>query len=78
MISEACYLGKPVEIWPLPFSHKRFDRFFNQITEGHHAVMAEDPYPPSFKALRERDRVLPMVIQGLNDLALMQNELVKK
>ncbi|MES2252204.1 MAG: ELM1/GtrOC1 family putative glycosyltransferase [Pseudomonadota bacterium] len=65
MISEACYMGKPVEIWPLPVKNKRFHRFYNEIIKNQHAVFANTSWPAKFAPLRERDRVLPLVINLL-------------
>jgi len=65
MISEACYMGKAVEIWPLPIKNKRFHRFYDEIIKNKHAVFANTLWPETFVPLRERDRVLPLVISLL-------------
>lgn len=65
MISEACYLGKPVEIWKLPIQNNRFLHFYNAITKNKHAIFAGDNRPTTFKPLRELERVLPLVTQKL-------------
>jgi mitochondrial fission protein ELM1 len=65
MISEACYLGKPVEIWKLPIKNERFLRFYDAITKNRHAAFANDAWPATFKPLRELERVLPLIIQKI-------------
>jgi mitochondrial fission protein ELM1 len=66
MISEACYFGKPVEIWNVPFQHPRFHRFIHTLITHQHAVYAKSPWPKMFIPLRERDRVIPLIIQHLD------------
>ncbi|MDP4725037.1 MAG: mitochondrial fission ELM1 family protein [Alphaproteobacteria bacterium] len=65
MISEACYLGKPVEIWKLPIKNERFLHFYGAITKNKHAVFANDAWPTTFQPLRELARVLPLIIQKI-------------
>ncbi|MDP3371589.1 MAG: ELM1/GtrOC1 family putative glycosyltransferase [Candidatus Paracaedibacteraceae bacterium] len=65
MISEACYLGKPVEIWQLPICNKRFDRFYKAIIKAQHAVFARKKWPEKFKPLKELDRILPILIKKI-------------
>jgi mitochondrial fission protein ELM1 len=62
MISEVCYLGKPVEIWKLPIQNKRFLHFYDAIIASKHAAFANDKWPAVFQPLRELERVLPLVI----------------
>ncbi|MES2608385.1 MAG: ELM1/GtrOC1 family putative glycosyltransferase [Pseudomonadota bacterium] len=63
MISEACYLGKPIEIWKLPIKNKRFSRFYKTIIQNQHAVFAKAPWPITFNPLRECERALPLIIK---------------
>lgn len=65
MISEACYLGKPVEIWKLPIQNQRFDNFYQEITHYNHAVFAGDKWPAEFNKLRESERVVPLILEKI-------------
>lgn len=65
MISEACYQGKPVEIWRLPIKNKRFTRFYKAVTQNQHAVFAKENWPQTFTPLREAERILPIIIKLL-------------
>ncbi len=62
MISEACYLGKPVEIWPLPIKNNRLLRFYENLIQEKNAVFASQKWPDSFIPLRECERVFPLLI----------------
>ncbi len=68
MISEVCYLGKPVEIWKLPIKNERFLHFYGAITANKHAVFANDKWPAVFKPLRELERVLSLLLKRIQHI----------
>ncbi len=65
MISEACYLGKPVIIWRLPIQNKRFLRFYESLIIHKHAAFHDVSKPDYFTPLRECERVLPQILKIL-------------
>ncbi len=65
MLSEACYLGKPVLLWRLPIQNKRFLHFYETLRLYKHAVFHDEPKPDYFMPLRESERVLPEIISIL-------------
>jgi mitochondrial fission protein ELM1 len=67
MISEVCYMGKPVEIWRVPIKNKRFLHFYNDITANKHAVFAQEKWPDQFIPLQECDRIIPKLMQILKN-----------
>jgi mitochondrial fission protein ELM1 len=63
MMSEACYFGKPVIIFKLEITDKRFLRFYDALIENQHAVFHDKGRCSAFFPLRERERILPFVMK---------------